>query len=91
MSDKNLLSFLFSLSSILKSCVHDSIELYVSRNSGFIHLTSTVDLESVRFKILNIVMNCIFYLNNGEYLSTPRLDFIQQMGHEYDCVLSYCF
>ena len=90
MSDKNLLSFLFSLSSVLKSCVHASFELYLSRNSGFIHLTSRVDLEKVRFKILDIVMNHIFYLNNGEYLSTPRLDFIRQKGYEYDYVLFYC-
>ena len=63
MSDKKLPSFLF----ILKSCAHASIELYVSRNSGFIHLTSKVDLESVRFKILDIAINHIFYKNNGEY------------------------
>ena len=85
MSDKNLPSFLF----ILKSCAHASIELYVSRNSGFIHLTSKVDLESVRFKILDIAINHIFYKNNGEYLSSPRHYFTQQKGYKYGYVLFY--
>ena len=81
MSDKNLPLFLFTRSSILKSFVHASIELYVSRGSGFIHLFSRVELESVGFNILDIVMNHIFYLTNAEYLSTPRFDFIQLNGY----------
>ena len=71
--------------------MHASIELYFSRSSGFIRLTSRVDLESVRFKILDILMNHFFYLNNAEYLSAPRFDFIQQKGYEYDYGLFYCF
>ena len=62
MADKENFSidFFFYLSLLLedlRNLVHLSIDIYVAKNSGYIHMTSHMDLYSLRSEVLDIVSN----------------------------------
>ena len=62
MADKENFSvdFFFYLSPLLedlRNLVHRSIDIYVIKNSGYIHMTSRVDLYRLRSQVLDIVSN----------------------------------
>ena len=46
--------FCISLANLLRRCVLPSVDVYLAKNSGHIHLTSRVDLECLSFQILNL-------------------------------------
>ena len=79
--------YLFPLLEDLRNLVHRSIDIYVAKNSGYIHMTSRVNLYSLRSQVLDIVSNHPFYRRNFEYLPSPKLQFVQQKGYQYDYIL----
>ena len=54
----NLPSFLYALTGDLRKNVHISIDLYVSKRTGFVHLTSRIDLQNARSAIFCSVKRC---------------------------------
>ena len=79
--------YLFPLLEDLRNLVHRSIHIYVAKNSGYIHMTSRVDLYSLHSQVLDIISNHPFYRRNFEYLPSPKLQFVQQKGYQYDYIL----
>ena len=79
---ENLPSFFHTLTDDLRKNVHISIDLYVSKTTGYVHLTSRIDLQNARAAIFCSVKRCC-----TAYQVT--LDFIQQKGYEYDYILFY--
>lgn len=79
--------FCISLADELRKFIHPSLDVYVAKNSGRIHLTSRVDLDCLRFQILNLVNYHLFYRRIFEYLPRPDLNFVQQKGYQYDYIL----
>ena len=47
--------FCISLADELRKFIHPSLDVYIAKNSGRIHLTSRVDLDCLRFQILDLV------------------------------------
>ena len=93
MADKENFSinFFFYLSPLLeglRNLVHRSVDICLAKNSGYIHMTSQVDLFSLRSQVLDIVSNHPFYRKNFEYLPSPKLQFVQQIGYHYDYISS---
>ena len=71
----------FSLCSLaveLRDSVHPSVDVYVAKNSGRIHITSRVDLECLRYRIFDIIDNLLFFERNFRYQPHHGPDFIQQ-------------
>ena len=92
MGDKENFSinFFFYLSPLLRNLrnlVHCSIDICVAKNFGYIHITSRVDLYSFLSQVVDIVSNRPFYRRNVEYLPSPKLQFVQQRGYQYDYIL----
>ena len=54
----NLPSFLYALTDDLRKNVHISIDLCVSKRTGFVHLTSRIDLQNARSAIFCSVKRC---------------------------------
>ena len=52
--------FCISLANLLRRCVHPSVDVYIAKKSGRIHLTSRVDLECLSFQILNLTDDHVF-------------------------------
>ena len=67
--------------------MHRPIDIYVAKNFGYIHMTSRVDLYSLRSQVVDIVSNCPFYRRNFGYLPSPKLQLVQQRGYQYDYIL----
>ena len=49
-----------SLANLLRRCVHPSVNIYIAKKSGRIHLTSRIDLECLSFQILNLTDHHMF-------------------------------
>ena len=69
---------LCSLAVELRDSVHPSVDVYVAKNSGRIHITSRVDLECLRYRIFDIIDNLLFFERNFRYQPHHGPDFIQQ-------------
>ena len=73
---------LCSLAVELRDSVHPSVDVYVAKNSGRIHITSRVDLECLRYRIFDIIDNLLFFERNFRYQPHQGPDFIQQDFYE---------
>ena len=79
----NLPSCLYTLTEDLRENVHTSIDLNVSKRTGYVHLTSRTELQNVKAAIFCGVKRIgIAY--------PVALDFIQQEGYKYNYILFYC-
>ena len=93
---------LCSLSVELRDSVHPSVDVYVAKNSGRIHITSRVDLECLRYRISDVINKHLFFERNFRYqphegpdfiqqsFYGPRLEFVQQKGYQNDYILFDC-
>ena len=79
--------FCISLVDELRKFIHPSLDVYVTKKSGRIQLTSRADLDCLRFQILKLVHYHLFYLQNLEHLPRPDLNFVQQKGYQYNYIL----
>ena len=70
-------SFFYTLTDDLRKNVDISIDFNVSKRTGYVHLTSKIDLQHARAAIFFIVRRCCI-------VYPVTLDFIQQKGYEYD-------
>ena len=62
---------LCSLAYKLRHFVHPSVDVYMAKNSGHIHITSCVDLECLHYQIFNIVNYHLFSRRSFRYVSDP--------------------
>ena len=76
--------FCISLADELRKSIHPSLDVYVVKDSGRIHLTSQVDLDCLLFQISNLVNYHLFHHQNFEYLD---YNFVQQKGYQYNYIL----
>ena len=92
----NKVFYLCSLAVELRDSVHPSVDVYVAKNSGRIHITSHVDLECLRYRIFDAINNHLIFERNFRHQGPdfmqqnfygPRFEFVQQKGDQYtDCV-----
>ena len=74
----NKVFWLCPLAAELRDSVHHSVNVYVAKNSGRIHITSPVDLECLRYRIFDVINNHLFFERNFRYQPHQVPDFIQQ-------------
>ena len=67
----------------MRRCVYPSIDVYIGKNSGRIHLTSHVDLECLSFQIGHVFR----WFRNRKHYFCSRIEFVHQKGYQYDYVL----
>ena len=75
---ENLPSFFYTLTNDLRKIVHISIDLYVPKRTGYVRLTSRIDLQNARAATFCSIKRCI--------VNSATLDFIQKKGYEYDYI-----
>ena len=80
--------FCISLTNLLRRCVQPSVDVYIAKNSGRLHLTSRVDLECLSFQILNLPNNHTFrWFGNRKHYFCSRIEFVQHKGYQFDYIL----
>ena len=80
--------FCISLANVLRRYVYPSINVYIAKNSGLVHLTSCVDLECLSFQIVDLTNDHVFQgFGNCRHSVCGRIELAQQKGYQYDYIL----
>lgn len=86
--------FCVSLVDVLRGHVYPSIDVYIVKNSGRIHLSSYVNLEHFSFEVAQIAERHVFhwmYDRKFDYVmglvENFWLDLVQKKGEQYDHIL----
>ena len=85
--------FFISLSEKFKGVLHPSIDAYVAKSSGRIHVTANIDLMHEYFRISDIVWQHLFhdfwFRGNDSTISIDVLDlsFVKKKGLQFDYFL----